>query len=438
MLNVSWVVMNSAIFRNSPAINDLVYPGLVNPQGGLRLYRDAVITRLLAGGVQINGIGDSICKGSGSTNYLARGWLRMLNYMLQTALNPTGVGGAGWIPASDSSSTYGGLDLGTSDPYRVSLLSTAAANMVYTDNGDGIGARRVLIDNDGAADAQRFIYFAFDNSATNRPSMNDAYDEFQIMYGTDPAYGTITYDQSAASGATPARGTGTPTGTIATNTAASFGNQSDMIAVSNAFADSRLILRPDTLSTLQVDINGVYFTKGGGSRKGIMVNDLSNAGSRLYDWSANAISASITKTSAGYNSSGYRQGMVNAGLFIISDVINVALAVGTGEGLGKYKDAWMTTLDAIRNGATRPGALAIIPPKPTNITTAVSNAFDAVAAEWKGLARGAYSDILTTLDFRFYRGLETAAYSDNIHPDDTQHVRILDVLGGLLTEAVRI
>lgn len=433
----------SALFVNEMVTGELAFPGLFNPQG-LQKFRCAYRARsgVGCGGVDVVFIGDSIMHGSASgSNIYSDSPMHKFKIAIQTLLNPSGVtGGFGFFPASDG--TVGSYGSGSGTPLTLSMGSTAASYLVYTEDngtstngsiqGAGTGARSVLIDNNGDADTQKYIFFAMDNSATTIPYMRDKFSAFQIIYSTETTFGTITYDTATGSGATPGRGVGTVTGTIATNTASSTGNRSSVLSVSNTYADARICLRPDASSTTQVCIDGIVLYNGD-ERCGVRVHMCTKPGTRFYDWSPKTVSASITKFCTG----GY-EGAINGGLFVACEIINSVEALYGGTlTLSQIKVAWTAIMEAVKGCATGASILVVIPPKPTAyLTGAKLEQWDQLKGLWKDLVTQ-YKDFASMLDLTQYSQLTDADNADAKHGTIGQYSDIAQVLINVIYEVVK-
>lgn len=432
----------SALYKDNTASGELETPGIYNPQG-LQKWRGAVRARAASGngGVDIVAIGDSILHGSASgSNVFSDSPIHKLKIALQALLNPSGVqGGFGFFPASDG--TVGSYGSGSGTPLTLSMGSTAATYLVYTEDkgtstngsieGAGTGARSVLIDNNGDVDTQKGVFLAMDNSATTIPYMRDKFSAFQIIYSTETTYGTITYDTATGSGATPGRGVGTVTGTIATNSASSTGNRSSVLTVTNTYADARICLRPDASSTTQVCIDGIILYNGD-ERCGIRVHMCTKPGTRFYDWSPDSISASITKFCTG----GY-EGAVNGGLVIACDMVNSVNAVNGGSlTTSQIRTAWVKICEAVRLSATGPSLLVVIPPIPASFTGTKLTYWQDLKQLWVDLT-SSYSSFMTTLDLGSYAQLALSDNADNTHGTIGQYSDIAQVLTNVLYEATR-
>lgn len=411
-------------------------PGLTNPEA-LNRWRTGIQTSLNSGGVDVLFLGDSIANGSGATDYWMEGLPHMVKLRLQNELNPSGVvGGYGFIPVSDGSAVYGSGTTGSSK--FIISFNTASGVQSYTDDVDGFGDRSVTFHNNGS-DTLNILFYNFDQSAATVTHEREEMDLFQIQFTANAGFGTLSVD--VGSGSTPARGAGTPSGSVdqSVTTSGTIGVRSATFDVSaNVSTGMRIALRPPATSSTVCSLDGII-AYNGDYYKGVRVHRCANPGSRLLNWSDNTLAATV----APFCTMAYG-GARNCKAVVISDVINTAQALGAGtEVIAQHKTRWKEIIRYIIAQPSSPSILIMFPPKiviGASIAAFVTNdTWDLAINAWRDIAAEINDEngeqLVAILDYNQYNGLSVADQTDEVHNTSAQQAQMSEIMAGVFITA---
>lgn len=307
-------------------------------------------------GIDIVAIGDSRTWGSmsdtGTPYSRFEGWVHLLKLDLQAAYNPSGVtGGYGLLLFQDNPTASG---LGFSPTTQGGNVSATGSPTYSTDPSasSGLGLRHMT------TTSTLGYYLNSDDDASGYATYNLKLGttDFELVYETQSSGGTFVVKIQEDAGATSFTAAST-----STNATADYGVRSARYQFSSAtglgasFGATDFRIRVDTDASLSCKFQGLILYNGDYS-SGVRVHNCGASGSKLSQYSANALTA-LDKFGAGGST-----GATNAKL--------VTINVGGFNELQALQSAatFQSTIDAMVARVTAwtsaPSVLLIIDPRP--------------------------------------------------------------------------